>query len=121
MKKLTDREEEIMHYFWNFGAMFVKEVLEKMDDPKPHYNTISTIIRTLEDKGFITHKTYGTSHQYAAIISREAYKTKALKKVISGYFNNSYSKAVSTLVKEEEISLKELKKIVEMIEKDMKK
>lgn len=121
MKKLTDKEEEIMLLFWENGAMFVKDVLEKINEPKPHYNTVSTIIRTLEGKGFIDHKTYGTTYQYFAAISKDEYKTKAIKKVISGYFNNSYSKAFSTLVKEEEISLSELKNIIEMIEKDMKK
>lgn len=117
MKKLTEREEEIMQILWEKGPMFVRDILELYPDPKPHYNTVSTVIRILEEKGFVNHKAFGTTHQYFATILLEEYKGSALKKVISKYFDNSYTKVVSTLITEEDLSISELKKLIEEIEK----
>ncbi|NLX80721.1 MAG: BlaI/MecI/CopY family transcriptional regulator [Proteiniphilum sp.] len=121
MKKLTEREEEIMQLLWEKGPMFVKDILETFPNPKPHYNTVSTVIRILEEKGFVAHKAYGTTHQYYASIKQEEYKGSALKKVISKYFDNSYTKVVSTLIKQEELSISELKHLIEEIEKGSEK
>ena len=105
MKGLTAKEEEIMGFFWEKGPLFVKEMLAFYEEPKPHFNTLSTIVRGLEDKGFLAHKTYGNTYQ---------------KKVISKYFNNSYLSAVSSLVKEEDISLEDLKQLIAEVERGTK-
>lgn len=117
MRRLTEKEEEIMQYLWENGPMFVREILEKYPDPKPHYNTISTVVRLLEEKGFVDHKVYGNTYQYFAAISLEDFKGKALRKVISDYFDNSYTNVVSTLIEEESLSVDELKGLIEKIEK----
>ena len=116
MKKLTKKEEEIMNLFWDMGAMFVKELLEHYDEPKPHFNTLSTMVRTLEANGYLSHKAYGNSYQYYPIVTREEYAGSSFKGIISSYFNNSYLSAVSTLVKEEKITIEELKGLIEQIE-----
>ena len=116
MKKLTRKEEEIMNRFWDRGAMFVKELLELYAEPKPHFNTLSTMVRTLEANGYVNHKAYGNSYQYFPVISREEYAGSSFKGIISNYFNNSYLNAVSALVKEEKISIEELKELIKQIE-----
>lgn len=117
MKSLTAKEEEIMGFFWEKGPLFVKEILSFYDEPKPHFNTLSTIVRGLEDKGFLTHTAYGNTYQYVASVSEEEFRKATLKQVIRKYFDNSYLGAVSTLVKEESISLDELKQLVQQVEK----
>ena len=116
MEKLTVREEEVMELYWNNEALFVRELVEKHPEPKPHFNTLSTIVRGLEEKGFLAHHTFGNSHQYYAIISAHEYRTGKLKSVVSKYFDNSFLTAVSSLVKEEEISLEELKELITKVE-----
>ena len=116
MKKLTKKEEEIMNLFWDKGAMFVRELQELYAEPKPHFNTVSTMVRTLETNGYVSHKAYGNSYQYFPIVSREEYAGRSFKGIISNYFNNSYLSAVSSLVKEEKITVEELKSLIEQIE-----
>ena len=116
MKRLTVKEEEIMRIFWEHGPMFVRELLSFYDEPKPHYNTVSTLVRGLEEKGFVGYKAYGNTYQYYAVVSRDDFKKKTLKGVISKYFNNSYLGAVSSLVKEEDISVEELKLLIREVE-----
>ena len=116
MKKLTTKEEEIMNLFWEKGPLFVKELLPFYDDPKPHFNTLSTIVRGLEEKGYLAHKAYGNSYQYYATVSWEDFSTGTLKGVISKYFNNSFLNAVSSLVREENISVDELKELIRQVE-----
>ena len=120
MKKLTRKEEEIMNHFWDRGAMFVKELLELYAEPKPHFNTLSTMVRTREANGYVNHKAYGNSYQYFPVISREEYAGSSFKGIISNYFNNSYLNAVSALVKEEKISIEELKELIQQIENGQK-
>ena len=117
MKKLTRKEEEIMNLFWDKGAMFIKELLELYEEPKPHFNTLSTMVRTLEANGFVGHKAYGNSYQYFPVVTREEYAGNTFTGIISNYFNNSYMSAVSSLVKEEKITVEELKELIEQIEK----
>lgn len=117
MEKLTNREEDIMHVLWELKKAFVKEVVDAMPSPKPHYNTVSTIIRKMEDKGFIKHKVFGNTHQYFPAIDKETYKKAFMKNTISNYFENSYKNVVSFLANEEKISVKELKEIIAIIEK----
>ena len=117
MKTLSAREEEIMGFFWERGPMFVKEMVELYDEPRPHFNTLSTFVRGLEEKGYVAHRAFGNTYQYYAVVSREDFKKKTLKGVISKYFNNSYLGLVSSLVKEEDISLDELKDLIREVEK----
>ena len=121
MKTLTAKEEEIMNFFWHKGPLFVKELLDFYDDPKPHFNTLSTIVRGLEEKGYLSHKAYGKTFQYFATVSEDSFKRRTLKQVISRYFDNSYLGVVSSLIEEEEISLDELKKLIEKVEKGNEK
>lgn len=116
MKKLTRKEEEIMNCFWDKGAMFVRELLELYPEPKPHFNTLSTMVRTLEANGYVSHKAYGSTYQYYPVVSREEYAGSSFKGIVSSYFNNSYLNAVSALVKDEKISLDELKDLINQIE-----
>lgn len=116
MKRLTAKEEELMGYFWNKGPLYVKEILSFYEDPKPHFNTLSTIVRGLEEKGYLAHHTFGNTYQYYAAISEEEFRKSTLRNVISKYFNNSYLSAVSSLVQEEDVSLDELKKLISEVE-----
>ena len=116
MKALSTREEEIMGFFWEKGPLFVKEIVGLYDEPRPHFNTLSTFVRALEEKGYLSHRTFGNTYQYYAVVSRDEFKKKTLKNVISKYFNNSYLGVVSSLVKEEEISLSELKELIREVE-----
>ncbi|RHO70563.1 BlaI/MecI/CopY family transcriptional regulator [Parabacteroides sp. AF48-14] len=120
MKRLTAREEEIMGYFWTEGPLFVKQLLEFYGEPKPHFNTLSTIVRGLEEKGFLAHHTYGNTYQYYAAVSEADYSRGTLKNVIAKYFNNSYLGVISSLVREEEISVDELRKLIDEVEKGNK-
>ena len=116
MKTLSAREEEIMDILWEKGPLFVKEMVELYEEPRPHFNTLSTFVRGLEEKGYVGHRAFGNSYQYYAKGSRDDFKKKTLKGVISKYFNNSYLGVVSSLVREEEISLDELKELIREVE-----
>ena len=116
MQKLTAKEEELMCFFWENGYLFVKDILDFYDEPKPHFNTLSTIVRGLEDKGFLSHKTYGNTYQYYSVISKEEYSQGTLKNVITKYFDSSYLHAVSALVKSENISVDDLRKLIDEVE-----
>ena len=116
MKSLTAKEEEIMRFFWEKGPMFVKQLVELYEEPRPHFNPLSTIVRGLEEKGYLSHTAYGNSYQYYAVVSEKDFGRKNLKSIISKYFNNSFLGAVSSLVKEEDISVEELKELVRMVE-----
>lgn len=116
MKRLTAKEEEVMGWFWEKGPLFVRELLSFYDEPKPHFNTLSTVVRGLEEKGFVGHKAYGNTYQYYATVSRDDYRRGTLRGVISKYFDNSYLGVVSTLVQEEKISVEELKELIKQVE-----
>ena len=116
MKGLTKKEEEAMDFFWEKGSLFVKDLMKLYPDPKPHVNTLSTVVRGLEEKGYLSHIQYGTTYLYEVAMSKEEYKKQTLRGVISKYFNNSYLSAVSSLVKEEDLSLDELKQLIREVE-----
>jgi predicted transcriptional regulator len=116
MKRLTAKEEEIMEWFWEKGPLFVKELLACYDEPRPHFNTLSTIVRGLEEKGFLSHHTYGNTYQYYALITVKEYGQRNLRNVISKYFNNSYLGVVSSLIKEEDVSVKDLRRLLDEVE-----
>ena len=119
MKRLTSKEEEILGYFWAKGPLFVRELLDLQEEPKPHYNTLSTIVRTLEEKGYIGYKVFGNTHQYYALISEDEYRKKTLKQVVDKYFDNSYTRVVSTLIEEEVLTLDELQELIQQISKNV--
>ena len=116
MEKLTNKEEEIMHALWVLNKCFIKDILEKL--PKGnHYNTVSTIVRNLEEKGFISHEVFGKTHQYYPVVSKETYRKHFINQAMKKYFDSSYKNLVSFFAKEEKISAEELREILEIIEK----
>ena len=115
MKRMTPKEEEVLSRFWMNGPLFIRELLELQEEPKPHYNTLSTIVRILEEKGYIGYKVYGNTYQYYALISQEEYRKKKLKKIVDTYFGNSYMRVVSSLIEEDELSIEELQDLIEEI------
>ena len=114
--RLTVKEEEIMSFFWDRGALFVKQIHESYPEPRPHYNTLSTIVRGLEEKGFVGYTAYGNTHLYHALVSNEEYRRNTLKNVVIRYFDNSYRRAVSALIEEEALSIDELKELIHSVE-----
>lgn len=116
MQKLTNKEEEIMHILWKLKKAFVKEVMAEITEDQPHYNTLSTIIRNLEEKGYVSHNAFGNTHQYFPIVSIEDYRKGFMSTAIDNYFNSSYKNMVSFFAKEEKISAAELREILAMIE-----
>lgn len=119
MNKLTRKEEELMQILWDIKKGFVKEILDKYPDPKPHYNTVSSIVRLLQDKDFIGHQEYGNTHEYYPKVTREEYRKSFMKNVIRDYFDNSYKNVVAYFVEEKKIKPEELDEIIRLI-KDKK-
>nr|MBC7613587.1 BlaI/MecI/CopY family transcriptional regulator [Pseudopedobacter sp.] len=117
IKELTRAEEQIMQVLWDLEKAFVKDVIVELPEPKPAYNTVSTIIRILETKGFINHTAFGKSHQYHPAISKEEYKSFATDKLMNGYFENSVESMFSFFVKKQKIDLAEADEIMKLIEK----
>ena len=120
MQKLGKREEQIMQALWDLEKGFVKEIIECLPDPKPHYNTVSTMVRILEDKGLVGHEAFGKTHQYYPILSREDYQKGEVKDLLGKYFGNSYSRMVAHFAEEENISTEELEDILQMIKSNKK-
>ncbi|BAX81877.1 BlaI/MecI/CopY family transcriptional regulator [Labilibaculum antarcticum] len=121
MKELTRAEEQVMQILWGLENAFVKEIIEKIPEPKPAYNTISTITRILEKKGFVSHIAYGKSHQYFPLVGKKEYTRKFMKGFVRNYFSNSYRDMVSFFAKEEQVSLSELEEVKRMVEEQIKK
>jgi predicted transcriptional regulator len=115
MEKLTQKEEEVMQVLWNLQKAFVKEIVPQLDGSN-HYNTISTVVRKLEEKGYVGYEAYGKTHQYFPIIDKESYRNKFVNNAMTSYFNDSYKNMVSFFAREEKISATELREILEMIE-----
>lgn len=116
MKRLSRKEENIMELFWQNGPMTVNDLLELYTDPKPHFNTVSTQVRTLEKNGFLSHDKEGMGYRYHAIISRDEYSNASIGRIVSHCFENSYIDAVSALVKDDKITVDELKDLIRRIE-----
>ena len=117
MQKLTNKEEEIMHILWRLEKAFVKDVLAEIKDDKPHYNTLSTIVRNLQEKGFVDHEAFGNTHRYFPTVTKENYRKKYVNAAIADYYDDSYKSLVSYFANEEKISVDELKEIIDLIEK----
>ena len=121
IKKLAAKEEEVMTLFWQHGDMFIRDLLNYYEDPKPHYNTVATQVKFLEEKKFLGRRPMGNTNQYYPLISANEYKGSALSSVISQYFNNSYTSVVSHFIEEEAMDLDELKELINQIEMNRKK
>jgi BlaI family transcriptional regulator, penicillinase repressor len=117
IKDLTKAEEQIMQVLWQLESAFVKEVIDCLPEPKPAYNTVSTIIRILEVKGFIGHEAFGKAHKYHPLISKEEYKRHATEKLLGSYFENSVESMFSFFVKEDKLDLSDVDEILKMINK----
>jgi len=113
LKELTKAEDQVMQILWKLQRGFVKDVIEAMPTPKPAYNTVSTIIRILETKGFVDHKAYGKTHEYFPIITKEKYTKFYLNILIKGYFNGSFQNLVSFFAKENKMNVQDLEKLLE--------
>ena len=119
MKELTKAEEEIMQVLWELDSAFVKDIIAKLPEPKPAYNTVSTIVRILQQKGFVGHETHGKSHKYYPLITKEAYTKSFMKGFVKRYFSGSYRQMVSFFTKEDNLSLNELEQLLnELKDKD---
>lgn len=121
MKELTKAEEQVMQVLWTLGKGFVKDIIEQMPNPKPAYNTVSTIVRILETKGFVDHKAYGKTHEYLPIVSRRQYTQFYLNNMLKGYFDGSIASLVSFFAKENTLKARELDEIVKKLEEIKKK
>lgn len=119
MKELTKAEEQIMQELWTLEKAFVKDIVDRLPEPKPAYNTVSTIIRILEKKGFVDHYAYGKTHQYFPVISKTDYTKSYFRNFLSGYFSNSFQEMVSFFAKEDKMTLSDLEDIVKEVGKDL--
>ena len=119
MKELTRAEEQIMQILWDIEKGFVKDILKHFPEPRPAYNTVSTIVRILQDKGFVSHKAYGRTHEYYPIVSKEEYTKSRMSHLVSNYFSNSFEKMISFFAREKKISLREMEDIIKMMEQEM--
>jgi BlaI family penicillinase repressor len=121
MEELTRTEERIMQVLWNLKNAFVKDIIAALpDDPKPPYNTVSSVVRIIEKKGYIGFKAYGKTYEYFPLISKSEYRKISFKKMFSSYFDNSVDSLLSFMVKEQELSADDLQKMKELIEKNSK-
>lgn len=120
-KKLSAKEEEIMTCFWQHGAMFVREIVDKLPEPKPHFNTVSTFVRSLESKGWLTHEQFGNSYRYTPTVTMDEYRDRSLHGFINRFFGRSYMNVVSALVQEKKISADELRELLDKIESQERK
>lgn len=115
IKELTNAEEEVMQILWRLKKAFIKEILEKFDEPRPAYSTVSTIIRILQDKGFVNYRAYGRTYQYFPVISKDDYRKAQMSSFVRNYFSNSYQKMVSFFAREDSITVKDMEEIMEMM------
>lgn len=120
MIKLAKREEQIMQVYWDLEKAFIKEIIPHLPDPKPHYNSVATMVKILEDKGFLGHEAFGNVFQYYPLISREEYQQHAMKDIVSQYFDNSYPRMLAFFAKQQNLSEKELTEIIQLIKKNKK-
>ena len=121
MKELTRAEEQIMHVLWFLGRAYVKDIIERLPEPKPAYNTVSTIVRILEKKGFVGHEAFGKTHLYRPLVAKEDYTQAFLRGFVRDYFGNSYQDLVSFFAKDRDMSLAELEDILGALREEIRK
>jgi len=112
LKELTRAEDQVMQILWSIERGVVRDIIDRMPEPKPAYNTVSTIVRILETKGFVDHKAYGKTHEYFPLISREKYTRFYLNSVITGYFNGSFQNLVSFFARDNKLDTADLEKLL---------
>lgn len=115
-KTLSPKEEEIMNCFWHNGPLFVREIVDLLPEPRPHFNTVSTFVRGLETKGWLEHRQLGNSFQYIPLVSISEYRASTLSRMVDRLFGRNYLSFVSTLVKDEKISTDELRELIDKVE-----
>jgi predicted transcriptional regulator len=120
MQKLAKREEQIMQVFWDLKQAFIRDVIPLLPDPKPHYNSVATIVKILEEKKFLAHKIVGNIYCYFPLIDRDEYQKHAMKDIVSQYFNNSYPRMLAFFAKEQNLSEDELNEILNIIKSKKK-
>lgn len=120
MKPLTKAEEQIMQSIWKLEAAFLKDIVEAQPEPRPHSNTVATIVKILADKGFVGITPVGRMHRYYPLVSRETYSSSTMRTLVDGYFEGSFRDAVSFMVKQKEISVKDLELLLNQIKKNKK-
>ncbi len=118
---LTRAEEEVMQILWDLEKGFVKNIVERFPDPKPAYNTVSTIVRILEAKGFVGHTAYGKTHEYHPLVARDAYRKHSLQSMIDNYFGGSFRQMASFFMKNEKIDARELDELLELMKKEVRR
>lgn len=118
-KELTKAEEQVMQILWDIEKGFVKDIIDKIPEPKPAYNTVSTIVRILEKKEFVEHKAYGKTHEYFPIISKDEYTRNFMKSFVKRYFGNSFQKMVSFFAQEEDLTIHEMEELKKLMEKEI--
>lgn len=121
MKELTKAEEQIMQVLWKLEKGFVKDIIERLPEPKPAYNTVSTIVRIMEKKGFVAHNAYGKTHEYFPSVSKDDYKKRFLKSFIKRYFGNSFQEMVSFFASDRDVTLREMEEIRELLSDEIEK
>ena len=120
MKQLTKAEEEVMQVLWELEKCNVAAIIEQFPEPKPAYNTVSTIVRILESKGFVDHEKEGRGHLYFPLVKKSDYGNQSINKLVDGYFQGSFKSMVSFFMKKNDMSLSELESIMKEIKKDKK-
>lgn len=121
MKELTRAEEQIMQILWKLKRGFVKDIIEFLPDPKPAYNTVSTIVRIMEKKGFVSHKAYGKTHEYFPVVTKDEYRKNYMRNFVNKYFGNSFQDMVSFFASDRNITLSELEEIRKLLSEEIKK
>lgn len=119
MKELTKAEEQIMQILWDLEKGFVKDIIQKMPDPKPAYNTVSTIVRILEQKGFVDHNAYGKTHEYFPLVSRPEYTRSFMKNFVSSYFKGSFREMVSFFARTDNLTVAEIDHLMKEVKQDL--
>jgi len=117
MKPLTKAEEQVMQVLWKLNKAFLREIVEAMPNPKPHQNTVATLLKILAEKEFVGITVMNRHHQYYSLVSKEDYSKRSMKQLVKGYFEGSFSNVVSFLVKENNISIEELEGLLQQIKK----
>ena len=117
---LTNTEEKIMQIIWRLEKAFVKDIIDELPDPKPPYNTVSSVVRLLEQKGYLDHTAYGRAHEYFPLIKKRAYSKLTFRKLLGNYFGGSYQSLVSYIVQEERLSDEEISQLEALISEQRK-
>lgn len=119
MKELTKAEEQVMQIVWKTGGGFVKDFVEQFEEPRPAYNTVSTIIRILEQKGFIGHRAYGKTYEYYPLVDKKSYTRGFFKNFVNNYFDNSYKGLMSFFTQEGNLSVEEMEEVKKMLQQEI--